>query len=679
MSSSPVIATSNSDDQLPDRNSEAKPNPNTTHKTADQSNVSAHGPHHSANALLIIALGLVYGDIGTSPLYAFQLTLKAIGHASPTPADALGVASLILWSLLVTIGVKYCLLVLRADNHGEGGIMALASLIANGGHERIKFWGLGLVTILGIIGSALLFGDGVITPAISVLSAMEGIKVLAPDFEHLVLPVTMVLLVALFMVQRFGSGKIGGAFGPIMLVWFLSIALIGLSRIIETPEVLLAVNPLYAYNLLVNNPGTASTIFGAVFLALTGGEAMYADMGHVGALAIRKAFFYIVLPSLLINYFGQAALIMSTPEAADNTFYKAAASWALAPMIMLAAAATIIASQALISGVFSLTRQAIQFDLLPKMLVKQTSSHEFGQIYVPAMNWLLSVGTLLVVLTFKSSDALGAAYGVAVSGTMLITTLLLSRAMVTNWGWSPLYSLLTVAFFGSIDLGFFASNSVKIAEGGWLPLSIGLVLAFMMISWRQGTMAVRYELAKFSKPLPEFLTDIKAKVDGGEIVRVPGLACWLTKVPVRDEGVGPLLLRHLDHNKCIHQHVVLFSVNTARKPYVRGKEHFEFQVLGQGFYRVKFTVGFMQTANVHAAMRLEIGALAHIGVLPTGLEHDLHFFIAHENLRRKEKEAALNWFTWTMFLLMKKFSARSTDFFELPHKMTEERGIFLTV
>jgi KUP system potassium uptake protein len=341
-------------------------------------------------------------------------------------------------------------------------------------------------------------------------------------------------------------------------------------------------------------------------------------------------------------------------------------------MIFLAAAATIIASQALISGVFSLTRQAIQFDLMPKMLVNQTSSHEFGQIYVPAMNWILALGTLLVVVTFRSSDALGAAYGVAVSGTMLITTLLLAKVMTAKWGWSPIFSVATVAFFGLIDLGFFASNSVKIVEGGWLPLSIAAVVTFIMISCKLGKTAVNAELNKRSVPVESFV----AKLDELKVQRVPGLAAWLTKTT---DGIGPIVQGHVLRNKCLHEHVVLFSVETARVPKVVGPERLEIEILGHGLYRMKFKVGFMQTANVHAAICAEFRALARVGLVPHGIEHDLHIFIGNETLKRKAEGAAVNWLSWAAFVFMKKLAARSTDFFKLPRDLVEERGIFLEI
>jgi KUP system potassium uptake protein len=634
-------------------------------------------PHvHSQNHMLLMALGLVFGDIGTSPLYAYQLTLKAVGHSTPTYADAMGVASLIIWSLVFAILIKYCVIVLRADNHGEGGILALASLVDTNRRNRFRVFGLGLTTVIGIVGSALLFGDGVITPAISVLSAMEGMKVLTSDFETLVVPVTILLLVLLFLAQRFGSGKIGGAFGPIMLSWFAVIALIGASRIFVTPGVLAALSPSFAYNLLSQNPGSAGAIFGAVFLAVTGGEAMYADMGHVGRRAIRRAFVFVVFPSLLLSYLGQAALVISSPQAADNCFYKAAPDWALVPLIFLAGAAAIIASQALISGVFSLTRQAIQFDLLPKMVVKQTSNHEFGQIYVPAMNWLLAAGTLLVVVGFKSSDALGAAYGIAVSGTMLLTTLLLAKVMTAKWRWSPMFAALVLGFFVPVDVGFFYSNFLKVLEGGWLPLFIAAVASFVMISWRLGTLAVRREISLMSLPLGAFID----KINEEAIVRVSGMAVWLTKRSDSETVmVSPVLRQHIYHNQSLHEHVLLLSVETARVPKVVGPSRFEFQELGEGFYRLQYNVGFMQPADVHAAVVAELHMLQREGFFPADLEKELHIFLGKESLQRKVRGSAMSSFTWSTFLFLKKFAAGATDFFKLPVEKVEEVGILVRI
>ncbi|MBS2008737.1 MAG: KUP/HAK/KT family potassium transporter [Cyanobacteria bacterium SZAS TMP-1] len=638
-----------------------------------EANAAATPSHRSLSnfSLTLIALGVVYGDIGTSPLYAMQVTLQALGHSNPGAADAMGIASLICWSLLITIGIKYALIVLKADNNGEGGILALATL-TNPHRRKSQRSSLTAITIFGIIGSALLFGDGAITPAISVLSAMEGMKVLAPEFEQAVIPATIALLVLLFTVQRLGTGKIGGAFGPVMLLWFATIAAIGVYRIWQVPSVLLAINPLYAYQTLSDNATVAGAIFGAVFLAITGGEAMYADMGHVGATAIRRALAFIVLPSLMLSYFGQAALIMQDSSAMESLFYKAAPAWSLVPMIFLAAAATIIASQALISGVFSLASQSIHLDLLPKMRVSQTSHHEKGQIYVPMINFFLAVGTIVIVLAFRRSDALAAAYGVAVSGTMLITTLLISRVMVLKWRWSRLLTALTILVFGTIDLGFFMANSAKIAEGGWLPISIGVVISFLMMSWRLGTIAVRKEAAKLAVPVETFMETVR----DSNITRVPGLAVWMTKIT---RGISPVMVRHLEHNKSLHEHVVLFSVRIACVPFVTGAERLELEELGDGFYRMIFHVGFMQTPRVFGAIGAEFKSLADAGRVPHGLEHDLHIFISHETLQRKLNGPALNWMSWTAFIFMKKLSARTTDFFKLPRDKVEERGLYLEV
>src|ERR1700716_887618 len=406
--------------------------------------------HHAGSPwfLALTALGVVFGDIGTSPLYAFQVALIGVGHA-PTAADVLGIVSLILWALMIMVSLKYVVFVLRADNDGEGGILALLSLVA--ADQVAKGAKLPALVLLGVIGAALLYGDGVITPAISVLSAMEGLKLVAPGFEHFIVPATIAVLVGLFVIQQYGTGSIGKLFGPIMVVWFVVIAGLGLASIWMAPAILKAVNPAEAVRFLIADPKISFVVIGAVFLALTGGEALYADMGHVGAAAIRRAWFGVVLPALLLNYFGQGALILVDPAAADSPFYKSVPAWALVAMVLLATLATIIASQALISGVFSLTRQAMQMGLCPRANIISTSGDEGGQIYVPAANWLLMTGTLFTVLLFRSSENLAAAYGIAVSGTMLITTILLYRVAVSRWGWPPAVAVPIIAVFGAID------------------------------------------------------------------------------------------------------------------------------------------------------------------------------------------------------------------------------------
>src|SRR5271156_855347 len=454
-----------------------------THSAADQPAFV----HHAGSPwfLALTALGVVFGDIGTSPLYAFQVALSGLGHPNPTRAEELGIVSLTLWALMAMESLKYVTFVMRADNDGEGGILALLSLVmagkvANGAR-------LPILVVVGLVGASLLYGDGVITPAISVLSAMEGLKLVAPSFDHFVVPATIAILIGLFVIQRHGTERIGKLFGPIMVVWFVVIAMLGAASIWTAPAILQAINPLEAARFLIADPKISFVVIGAVFLALTGGEALYADMGHVGPSAIRRAWYGLVLPALFLNYFGQGALILSDPSATDNPFYKLTPGWALIPMVVLAAFATVIASQALISGVFSLTRQAMLMGLCPRARIVATSSDEEGQIYVPAANWLLMTGTLLTVALFKTSDNLAAAYGIAVSGTMLVTTILLYRVAVTRWRWSPAIAVPIIAAIGAIDATFLASNSIKVVQGGWFPVIVGGAIAVLMLSWRRGT------------------------------------------------------------------------------------------------------------------------------------------------------------------------------------------------
>ena len=546
--------------------------------------------HHAGSPwfLALTALGVVFGDIGTSPLYAFQVALIGVGHA-PTAVDVLGIVSLILWALMIMVSLKYVVFVLRADNDGEGGILALLSLVA--ADQVAKGAKLPALVLLGVIGAALLYGDGVITPAISVLSAMEGLKLVAPGFEHFIVPATIAVLIGLFVIQQYGTGSIGKLFGPIMVVWFVVIAALGAANIWMAPAILKAINPAEAARFLIADPRISFVVIGAVFLALTGGEALYADMGHVGAAAIRRAWFGLVLPALLLNYFGQGALVLADPAAADNPFYKLAPGWALIPMVVLATLATIIASQALISGVFSLTRQAMQMGLCPRAGIVPTSVDEAGQIYIPAANWLLMAGTLLTVVLFRSSENIAAAYGIAVSGTMLITTILLYRVAVSRWQWPPGAAIPVIAIFGAIDATFLVSNSIKIVEGGWFPLVVGAVIAILMLSWRRGSSAVRHRLQDMSMPLKEFLD----YADKACIGRAPGMGVWLTKV---EHGASPMLLRHIEHNRVLHETVVLLTFVSDRRPRVPFHERHSVHRLGHGFYRMQVRLGFMQTPDI---------------------------------------------------------------------------------
>ncbi len=523
-------------------------------------------PHAGKPWLLALtALGVVFGDIGTSPLYTFSVALSATGHVPPTAVDVLGLVSLIFWALMAMVSLKYIVFVLRADNEGEGGILALLSLVAS---DRIANGGrTPMLVLVGIMGAALLYGDGVITPAISVLSAIEGLKLVTPAFEQVVLPLTLAILIGLFMIQRHGTARIGRVFGPVMIIWFVVLGLLGLINIWAAPAILHALNPVAAAGFVVANPVMAFAVMGAVFLALTGGEALYADMGHVGPTAIRRAWFGLVLPALLLNYFGQGALVLTDPTAIDSPFYRLAPKWALIPMVVLSALATIIASQALISGVFSLTRQAMQLGLCPRARIVPTSRDEAGQIYVPTANWLLMAGTLLVVVLFKTSSNLAGAYGVAVSGTMLVTTILLYRVAIGRWQWSPAAAILMVVVFGAIDSIFLASNSLKIVDGGWFSLAVGGAMAGLMLCWRRGASEVRHRAQEKSMPLEQFVD----KIDTMVVARPPGMGVWLTKVA---HDASPMLLHHVKHDRVMHQTVVLMTIVADRRPRVPlGERH----------------------------------------------------------------------------------------------------------
>ncbi len=619
-----------------------------THVVPSQSEVApdqAKYLHHAGSPwfLALTALGVVYGDIGTSPLYAFQVALAGIGHSLPTAAEVLGIVSLIFWALMAMVSLKYVIFVLRADYDGEGGILALLSLVAA---ERVADGAkLPILVLLGVIGASLLYGDGVITPAISVLSAMEGLKLVAPRFEHFIVPVTLAILIGLFVIQRKGTDSIGRLFGPVMVVWFVVIGVLGAANIWAAPAIVQAINPVEAARFLMADPIVSFAIIGAVFLALTGGEALYADMGHVGPTAIRRAWFALVLPALILNYFGQGALVLADPTSADNPFYKLAPGWALIPMVVLAALATIIASQSLISGVFSLTRQAMQMGLCPRAKIVPTSVDEAGQIYIPAANWLLMTGTLLTVVLFRSSENLAAAYGIAVSGTMLITTILLYRVAVSRWQWPPTVAIPIIAIFGAIDATFLVSNSIKIVEGGWFPLIVGGLIAVLMLSWRKGSSEVRHRLHEMSVPLKEFIDYANNTCIG----RAPGMGVWLTKV---EHGASPMLLRHIEHNRVLHATVVLLTFVSDRRPRVPFHERHSVHRLGHGFYRIQVRLGFMQTPDI---------PLTLINCNRLGFDADLdhkNYYIAHETIVRR---------------------AGAPDFFKIPHDAIIEVGFRVEV
>jgi KUP system potassium uptake protein len=616
----------------------------------------------SPSFLALTAIGVVFGDIGTSPLYTFSVTLSATGHPVPTAADVLGIVSLIFWALMAMVSLKYVVLVLRADNDGEGGILALLSLV-----ERITNGpGVPILVLLGIVGAALLYGDGVITPAISVLSAMEGLKLVTPALEKFILPLTLAILIGLFAMQRRGTASIGRLFGPVMVIWFVVIGLLGVINIWAAPEILKALSPDAAARFVLANPVVAFAVMGGVFLALTGAEALYADMGHVGPTAIRRAWFGLVLPALLLNYFGQGALVLTDPNAIDSPFYKLAPHWALIPLVALAALATVIASQALISGVFSLTRQAMQVGLCPRMRIVSTSSDEAGQIYVPTANWLLMIGTLLIVVLFKTSENLAGAYGIAVSGTMLVTTILLYRVAIGRWRWPPALAIFIIVVFGAVDATFLASNSLKIVEGGWFPITVGGAIVGLMLCWRQGSSLVRHRLQEMSMPLDRFIENIDKMV----VARTPGVGVWLTKVA---HGASPVLLHHVKQNRVLQQTMILMTFVADRRPRVPFAERHVIESLGHGIHHIQIRLGFMQTPDIPVALKS-----CKMRGFDVNL-HDVHYYIAHEIVVRRAKDSAMAAVPFAIYAFLARIASRAPDFFKIPHERVLEVGFHIEI
>jgi KUP system potassium uptake protein len=542
---------------------------------------------------VLTALGVVYGDVGTSPLYALKQAVGAGGE--PTPDTVMGIVSVILWSLLLIVALKYAILILRADNHGEGGIVALLALL-DARHAPRGSWRDSLL-IVGLIGAALLYGDGVITPAISVLSAVEGLKVDAPGLAPMVVPITIAILVDLFVVQRKGTEFIGNIFGPAMLVWFVAIGLLGLLGIMQTPGILAAVSPHYAAAYLLHaGPGVAFAVLGAAFLVVTGAEAMYADMGHFGRLPMQLGWFGIVMPALVLNYFGQGGLLLADPQAIENPFYLLAPRWTHYPMVAFATIATVIASQAVISGAYSLTQQAMQLGFLPRMRVQHTATHEKGQIYISVVNWLLAAGTLAAVLTFGSSDALGGAYGIAVSMLMAVTTVLAALVAV-KWGYNPLLVAAVNGFFLVIELIFVAANMTKLVEGGWFPLLMAGVIAFLMLTWRTGWQLLEDQRSKLRQREDEFI----AWVLENPPIRLPGAAAIFT---AGSAGVPLALTHHLRHNRVLHERVLLIAALSVDAPRGDLEQRVRLVPVGAGITRVLFHFGFMETPDVMEGLML---------------------------------------------------------------------------
>ncbi|WP_375393743.1 potassium transporter Kup [uncultured Sphingomonas sp.] len=611
----------------------------------------------SAAGAGLAALGVVYGDIGTSPLYAFKVAVQAAGGTPGTAA--IGIASLIIWSLIFVVSLKYAVLILRADNHGEGGVVAmLAMLGARDAKPRTRQAAL---LVLGLIGAALLYGDGAITPAISVLSAVEGLKVDAPALGPVVLPITVAILIGLFFVQARGTGFIGRIFGPVMLVWFAAVAALGVAAIARHPAALDALDPLHAIGFVARTPiGVTFAVLGAVFLAVTGGEAMYADMGHFGRFPIRLAWFAIALPALVLNYLGQAALVSVDPGALANPFYGLAPGWLHYPLVLFATLATVIASQAIISGVFSLSQQAIQLGFLPRLSIRHTAADQEGQVYLPLANWLLATATLAAVLIFRSSDALAGAYGIAVSGLMAISTFL-AALIALRWGYNPWLVVAVNGGFFALDLLFFSANAVKLLEGGWFPLLIAGVIAFLMLTWRTGVRLVEKARMHLREEEGAF---IGALTEGGKCQRTDGIGAFLS---ASVDGVPLSLSHHVRHNRALQKRIVLISVQTVEKPFVGDDDRAVVRHLADGIDRVILHFGFMEELAIP-------DGLARAGLFGADEMEQISYYIGRETVIVDRKIAGMAPWREALFVSMQRNTAPTGSSFCIPSSQLVEIG-----
>lgn len=605
------------------------------------------------------ALGVVFGDIGTSPLYAFRESFLAADGLAVNEESVLGILSLMFWSLVLVVTIKYLIFVMRADNHGEGGILALTALAAEGVDKRRKRRRRTLL-VVGLFGTALLYGDGVITPAISVISAVEGLSVIAPELETYVVPVASVIIVALFAIQRQGTSRVGSLFGPVMIIWFSAIATLGALEIINHPKVLVAVSPTFAITFIADFPRLAFLALGAVFLVVTGSEALYADMGHFGRRPIRLAWVVLVMPALLLNYFGQGALLVFEPEAISNPFYSLAPDWGRIPLVILATMAAVIASQALISGAFSLTQQAIQLGYLPRMSIDHTSPREIGQVYLGAVNYLLMITCIAVVFAFQTSSSLAAAYGVAVTTTMVITSALLYVIMRVRWNWSvPAAGALTAVFL-VVDLAFFAANIIKVPQGGWFPLAIGLVVLLVMVAWKTGRDRLSARIRSGELPTERFIGSISANPQQ----RVPGTAVYLYS---NLGATPPPLLTNLRHNEVLHETVLIVTVQWATAPRVPRAGRVTVHDLGEGFYQVLLRYGFMQTPDIPDA--LSNFTTADFGFDP----EDAVYVVGHETIIPRPGRSPLS-LRDRLYALMHRNATSPVLFFGLPPERVIEVG-----
>ena len=653
---------------------------------ADASHPAPHPPHHPPAArgidglkLALGAIGVVYGDIGTSPLYAIKECVTLPHGVAPVTANIFGVLSLVFWSITLVVSVKYLFYVMRADNDGEGGVLALMALVArmapppppaassssSGQSWRRVTWtniyrGRVILIMLGLFGAALLYGDGVITPAISVLSAVEGLEVATTAFSPFVVPVTCVILLMLFGVQKRGTGGIGAVFGPLTLCWFVAISAIGLPWVVRHPEILGAVNPIYGVRFFVAHGRHGFLVLGSVVLCVTGGEALYADMGHFGTRAIRTAWYLCVFPALLINYFGQGALLLERPAAAVNPFFAMVPSAWLLPMVVLATMATVVASQALISGAFSVTRQGVQLGYLPRVTIIHTSGKTEGQIYIPEVNWLLMLACIALVLGFRSSGDLADAYGIAVTGTMAITSILFYFVARDRWHWSRLHAGALVAMFLAIDLSFFAACSAKIAHGGWFPLLVAVGVFSVMITWKRGRALLDKRISSEVLPIEVFVADVEVSKPH----RVAGTAVFLTSTR---RGTPNVLLHHFKHNKVLHQQVIVLSIATDAVPEVADRDKVRLKSFGQGFWAVTAHYGFMESPKV-----LDVLRRCRLQELRLN-ESDISFYLGRETLLSMKGSGMAEW-RKVLFRFLSRNARSATDFFEIPPNRVVDIG-----
>jgi KUP system potassium uptake protein len=622
--------------------------------------MSAGGPRGRYLATLALAaLGVVYGDIGTSPLYALRESFYGAHGIAVTAGNVLGVLSLVFWSLLIVVTIKYHIVIIRADNKGEGGVLALMALV-NGSRLARGLSPRRVMIVLGIFGSALLYADGALTPAISVLSAVEGLEVATPALASWILPITLAILIGLFLLQSGGTARIGAVFGPVMVVWFVVLGVLGLSEIVRQPGVLAAISPYHAAHFFSEDVGRGFVVLGAVFLVVTGGEALYADLGHFGHRAIQLAWFGVALPCLLLNYFGQGALLLRDPSAAANPFYHLAPAWALYPLIALATVATIIASQAVISGAFSLTRQAVQLGYSPRLRIEHTSSREIGQIYVPSVNWALMLLTCALVVSFQTSSNIAGAYGVALSTLMLITTLMFYVMSREVWQWSFVRAAAVAGLFLCVDVPFFAANALKIRYGGWVPLVIAAAIFTLMTTWRRGREILAKRMLEKTVPLKMLLADLAAEPP----IRVPGTAVFMYGSA---DGTPPALVHNLAHNKVLHEKIVFLTVVTEDVPHVDAGERVKVKRIGKGFHTVVARYGFMDDPDIE-----DVLGACRVRALDIRTEGTT-FFLGRETLVASERPGMAKW-RENLFAFMSRNAMRATTFFKIPANQVFEVG-----